>query len=176
MLFTVTWLMEQELLPFRSTWGYSYVWLGSCSSIFIFLCSVLEIIVCLFVPFLLVIALSFFCRRLLITPLLSSNFYPTKIILIVALSFSINWKLVQMSITDTFKWPDDGIWSDVDTVLKFILWYIGHHNKKKLWIILNIPSGIENTSFQNLANIYFRHLFQRQTVCFPILCKATGED
>ena len=51
-------LGEQELLPFRITRVHPGFWWGSCHSIFSFMCSVLQIVVCPFVLFRLTIVLS----------------------------------------------------------------------------------------------------------------------
>ena len=61
-------------LLFRSTWVHPRFLVGSCCLIFSFLCSVLLIIVCTFVPFWPLYCLFFFDLRIMIIPLVSSSF------------------------------------------------------------------------------------------------------
>ena len=63
-------IVSRNFLPFRST----HFQLGSCYSIFCFMCNVLQIVVCPSVLFSPLCCLSFFDLRILITSLVSSTF------------------------------------------------------------------------------------------------------
>jgi hypothetical protein len=91
-------------LLFRSTWVHPWFLVGSCCLIFSFLCNVLLIIVCTFVPFWPLYCLFFFDLRIMIIPLVSSAFHIADLCYILCITWTYYYTFYIHAITFILLW------------------------------------------------------------------------
>jgi hypothetical protein len=122
--------LSRNFLPFRSTWVHPGFLVGSCFSIFSFICMFCKFLFVLLFFFIWPLCCLFFDLRILITPLVSSNSSRNRLRHSRLIIFSI------YSIKQIFKTESKNIFFDNNYMYIIILYIVIEWIKQRLWFLL----------------------------------------